>query len=34
MIKRLSQVLPIKDITIQEHDIDEIIAAMYREMCI
>lgn len=34
LIKRLSQLLPIRDITIREQDIDEIIASMYREMCI
>jgi ABC-2 type transport system ATP-binding protein len=34
MIKRLSQVLPIRDIIIKEQDIEEIIAAMYRDMCI
>lgn len=34
MIERLSKRLPLKDITIQEKDIDEIIASMYEEMCL
>lgn len=34
MIERLSKSLPLKDITIAEKDIDEIIAAMYEEMCL
>lgn len=34
MVERLSKNLPLKDITIQEKDIDEIIASMYEEMCL
>ncbi|MCX7772002.1 MAG: ATP-binding cassette domain-containing protein [Clostridia bacterium] len=32
MVERLAQQLPLKDIVIEETDIDEIIALMYREM--
>lgn len=34
MVERLAQRLPLRDIVIEEQDIDEIIAAMYREMCL
>jgi len=34
MVQRLAGRLPLKDIVIEEQDIDEIIAAMYREMCL
>ena len=34
IIEKLAQQLPIKDIVIEEQDIDEIIASMYREMCL
>lgn len=34
MIERLALKLPLKDIIMKEQDIDEIIASMYREMCI
>jgi ABC-2 type transport system ATP-binding protein len=34
MLERLAQKLPLKDVLIKEQDIDEIIASMYREMCI
>jgi len=34
MVRRLAERLPLKDIVIEEQDIDEIIAAMYREMCL
>lgn len=32
MVERLAQRLPLKDIVIEEQDIDEIIASMYKEM--
>ncbi|MFZ5352015.1 MAG: ABC transporter ATP-binding protein [Bacillota bacterium] len=34
IVQSLAQKLPLKDIVIEEQDIDEIIAAMYREMCL
>ena len=34
MVERMSKQLPLKDINIQEKDIDEIIASMYEEMCL
>lgn len=34
MVERLAQQLPLKDIVIEEQDIDEIIASMYKEMCL
>ncbi len=34
MVERLAQKLPLKDISIEEENIDEIIAAMYKEMCL
>ncbi|MDF2672024.1 MAG: transporter [Clostridiales bacterium] len=34
MVEHLAQRLPLKDISIEEEDIDEIIASMYREMCL
>ena len=34
MVERLAMQLPLKDIAIEEEDIDEIIALMYREMCL
>lgn len=34
MIERLAQKLPIKDIDIEDKNIDEIIASMYKEMCL
>lgn len=34
MIERLAQALPLRDVVIEEQDIDEIIASMYKEMCI
>lgn len=34
MVERLAQKLPLKDISIEEENIDEIIASMYREMCL
>lgn len=34
MVKRLAEQLPLKDIVIEEQDIDEIIASMYKEMCL
>jgi ABC-2 type transport system ATP-binding protein len=34
MVERMSKLLPLKDINIQEKDIDEIIASMYEEMCL
>lgn len=34
MVERMSKQLPLKDIHIQEKDIDEIIASMYEEMCL
>jgi ABC-2 type transport system ATP-binding protein len=34
MVERLAKRLPLKDIVIEEQDIDEIIALMYREMCL
>jgi ABC-2 type transport system ATP-binding protein len=34
MVERLARQLPLKDIVIEEQDIDEIIASMYREMCL
>jgi ABC-2 type transport system ATP-binding protein len=34
MVERLAKNLPLKDIVIEEEDIDEIIAAMYKEMCL
>lgn len=34
MVERLAQRLPLKDISIEEENIDEIIASMYREMCL
>ncbi|MEN6312713.1 MAG: ATP-binding cassette domain-containing protein [Clostridiaceae bacterium] len=34
MVERLASQLPLKDIMIEEQDIDEIIASMYREMCL
>lgn len=34
MVERLAKQLPLKDIVIEEQDIDEIIAAMYKEMCL
>lgn len=32
MVERLARALPLRDIVIEEQDIDEIIASMYREM--
>ena len=34
MVERLGSQLPLKDIIIEEQDIDEIIASMYKEMCL
>jgi ABC-2 type transport system ATP-binding protein len=34
MVEQLARLLPLKDIVIVEQDIDEIIASMYREMCL
>lgn len=34
MVERLAGRLPLRDIMIEEQDIDEIIASMYREMCL
>lgn len=34
MIERLAHALPLRDVVIEEQDIDEIIADMYKEMCI
>lgn len=34
MIERLSGLLPLKDISIEEENIDHIIASMYEEMCL
>lgn len=34
MVEKLSQKLPLKDISIEEENIDEIIASMYKEMCL
>lgn len=34
MVERLARLLPLKDIVIEEQDIDEIIASMYKEMCL
>lgn len=34
MVERLAQRLPLKDIVMEEQDIDEMIASMYREMCL
>lgn len=34
LVEHLAQQLPLKDIVIEEQDIDEIIASMYREMCL
>ena len=34
MVERLAQRLPLKDISIEEENIDEIIASMYKEMCL
>jgi ABC-2 type transport system ATP-binding protein len=34
MVELLARRLPLKDIVIEEQDIDEIIALMYREMCL
>lgn len=34
MVEQLSRRLPLKDISIEEEDIDEIIAAMYKELCL
>ncbi|HEX2944385.1 MAG TPA: ATP-binding cassette domain-containing protein [Clostridia bacterium] len=34
MIERLAKALPLRDVIIEEQDIDKIIAAMYKEMCI
>jgi ABC-2 type transport system ATP-binding protein len=34
MVERLAKRFPIKDIVIEEQDINEIIASMYREMCL
>jgi ABC-2 type transport system ATP-binding protein len=34
MVGRLALKLPLKDIIVEERDIDEIIASMYREMCL
>jgi ABC-2 type transport system ATP-binding protein len=34
MVESLAKVLPLKDIVIEEQDIDEIIASMYKEMCL
>lgn len=34
MVERMASKLPLKDIMIQEQDIDEIIASMYKEMCL
>lgn len=34
MVERLAQKLPLKDISIEKENIDEIIASMYREMCL
>jgi ABC-2 type transport system ATP-binding protein len=34
MVAELAEKLPLRDIVIEEQDIDEIIAAMYKEMCL
>lgn len=34
MVERIAMRLPLKDISIEEEDIDEIIASMYKEMCL
>lgn len=34
MVERLARQFPLKDIVIEEQNIDEIIAEMYREMCL
>lgn len=34
MVETLAQRLPLKDISIEEESIDEIIASMYKEMCL
>ncbi len=34
MVERLSALLPLRDISTAEENIDEIIAAMYKEMCL
>jgi ABC-type uncharacterized transport system ATPase subunit len=34
LVAELAYKLPLKDIVIEEQDIDEIIATMYREMCL
>jgi ABC-2 type transport system ATP-binding protein len=34
MVAELANKLPLKDIVIEEQDIDEMIAAMYKEMCL
>jgi ABC-2 type transport system ATP-binding protein len=34
IIRQMTQTLPLKDVIMQEQNIDEIIAGMYREMCI
>jgi len=34
MVEYLAKKLPLKDIIIEEQDIDEIIASMYKEMCL
>ena len=34
MVEQLARQLPLKDIVIEEQKIDEIIASMYKEMCL
>ena len=34
MVERIASQFPLKDIVIEEQDIDEIIASMYKEMCL
>lgn len=34
IIKQITEKLPLRDVVIQEQNIDEIIAGMYREMCL
>lgn len=34
MVERIAMQLPLKDVSIEEEDIDEIIALMYKEMCL
>lgn len=34
LVEQLAQKLPLRDISIEEENIDEIIASMYREMCL